>query len=102
MKFVMCQEKTMDVLVSHDILKEPPFWDLQPNAGNDKCWVWSVGGYIGNRYALKFSDAKRAGEFKDVVHGAGSMLSSESTCMMEGTTAGSLALRLFFASAAVI
>eukprot|EP00969_Alexandrium_andersonii_P006148 266933-Alexandrium_andersonii.AAC.1 len=41
-RFTLRQEKTGNVVANHYVVDAPPYCNLQPNAGNDRAWVWSA------------------------------------------------------------
>eukprot|EP00969_Alexandrium_andersonii_P033397 1458148-Alexandrium_andersonii.AAC.1 len=54
---------------NHYVLNVPPYCDLQPNAGNDKVWVWSTPDYVEEelkveRFALTLGEPELAKSFK--------------------------------------
>jgi len=66
-RLLMRQEKTMKVIVNHVI---DPRIRLEPNAGSDRSWVWSAfdfsdGELVETVFAMRFSDSKVAGTFKE-------------------------------------
>uniref|UniRef100_A0A7S3NPI9 RanBD1 domain-containing protein n=1 Tax=Aureoumbra lagunensis TaxID=44058 RepID=A0A7S3NPI9_9STRA len=66
-RLLMRQEKTMKIIVNHVI---DPRIQLQPNAGNDKSWVWgawdfSEGELVDEVFAIRFANAENATKFKD-------------------------------------
>eukprot|EP00931_Biecheleriopsis_adriatica_P025010 TRINITY_DN15459_c0_g1_i1.p1 TRINITY_DN15459_c0_g1~~TRINITY_DN15459_c0_g1_i1.p1 ORF type:complete len:1727 (-),score=475.66 TRINITY_DN15459_c0_g1_i1:61-5241(-) len=68
-RFLLRQEKTEKVVANHFVVDHPPYCDLQPNAGSDKIWVWSVPMDYSEeepeptRFALKFGNPELAKEF---------------------------------------
>jgi Ran-binding protein 1 len=65
-RVLMRQEKTMKLLINHFL---DPRIVLTPNVGSDKSWVWvafdfSEGSLIETTFALRFSSAEIAQEFK--------------------------------------
>jgi len=68
-RFMLRQEKTGKIVGNHYVLGVPPYCDLQPNAGNKKCWVWSTPDYSEEepeveRFALRFGTPELAEAFK--------------------------------------
>eukprot|EP00929_Paragymnodinium_shiwhaense_P022607 TRINITY_DN143_c0_g2_i1.p1 TRINITY_DN143_c0_g2~~TRINITY_DN143_c0_g2_i1.p1 ORF type:complete len:2603 (-),score=942.64 TRINITY_DN143_c0_g2_i1:139-7947(-) len=68
-RFMMRQEKTMKIVANHYVIDTTPYCDLQPNAGSEKCWVWSVPDCAEEevevtRFALKFGAVESAQAFK--------------------------------------
>jgi len=68
-RLMLRQEKTMKIVANHYVIDVPPYCDLQPNAGSDKCWVWTVQDCsedepVVERLALKFGNPEVAAQFK--------------------------------------
>jgi len=66
-RVLMRQERTMKVICNH---VADPRISLQPNAGNDKSWVWSAfdfsdGELVEEVFAMRFANADNAAKFKD-------------------------------------
>jgi Ran-binding protein 1 len=66
LRVLMRQEKTMKVIANHAL---DPRIVLTPNSGNDRSWVWSAfdfseGELVETIFAIRFSDAEIAQEFK--------------------------------------
>lgn len=69
-RFVHINKKACSVIASHDIIEDPEFCRLRPNAGSNCCWAWTaqseIQGMPGcNRFALRFGTKELAAEFKD-------------------------------------
>ena len=41
-RFMLRQEKTMNILGDHYVVKHGSYCNLLPNAGSEKCWVWTA------------------------------------------------------------
>lgn len=71
-RFLLRQEKTMKVMANHWVIDEVPYCDLRPNAGNDRCLVWTTPDSSDNanepqveKFALKLATVELAGKFKE-------------------------------------
>jgi len=68
-RFVLRQEKTMKITANHYVIDVPPYCDLQPNAGSEKCWVWTAQDFSDGelqveQFALKFGTPELATKFQ--------------------------------------
>jgi Ran-binding protein 1 len=66
LRVLMRQEKTMKVIANHAL---DPRCVLEPNAGNDRSWVWSAFDFAGGElvetiFAIRFGDTDKALDFK--------------------------------------
>merc|ERR1712066_662173 len=74
-RFILRQEKTQKIVANHYVVDLPPYCDLQPNAGNDRCWVWSAQDCSDDkpameRMALRFGTPELATKFKEAFDNA--------------------------------
>mmetsp|Transcript_39253 Transcript_39253/g.62158 ORF Transcript_39253/g.62158 Transcript_39253/m.62158 type:complete len:274 (+) Transcript_39253:44-865(+) len=68
-RFLMRQEKTGKVVANHLLTTHHPYCNLEPNAGNEKIWVWMAQDYSEEemqeeKIALKFGSVELATAFK--------------------------------------
>lgn len=72
----MRQEKTMKIVANHYVVADAePYYELKPNAGSDKIWVWMAqdfaeGELAVEQFALKFGTPEKALGFKDAFEDA--------------------------------
>eukprot|EP00746_Dinoflagellata_sp_MGD_P135250 gnl/MRDRNA2_/MRDRNA2_69216_c0_seq1.p1 gnl/MRDRNA2_/MRDRNA2_69216_c0~~gnl/MRDRNA2_/MRDRNA2_69216_c0_seq1.p1 ORF type:complete len:897 (-),score=209.82 gnl/MRDRNA2_/MRDRNA2_69216_c0_seq1:1818-4382(-) len=71
-RFIVSQYHTGKILANHYVisLRTPTLCNLAPNAGSDKCWVWTANDYadgeaVKEQFALKFETAELAQKFKE-------------------------------------
>jgi len=75
-RLLMRQEKTMKIVANHYVVGEAdPYYELKPNAGSDKIWVWMAqdfaeGELVVEQFALKFGNPEKATSFKDAFEDA--------------------------------
>ncbi|CAK9066221.1 unnamed protein product [Durusdinium trenchii] len=74
-RYMMRQEKTGKIVANHYIYAFPPYCDLKPNQGSDKCWVWTTMDYSEDeaqveQFALKFKEVELAQQFQEVFNNA--------------------------------
>lgn len=68
-RLLMRQEKTMKIVANHYVVSNAtPYYELKPNAGSDKIWVWMAqdfaeGELVVEQFALKFGAPEKAKEF---------------------------------------
>ena len=68
-RLLMRQEKTMKIVANHYVVASAsPYYELKPNAGSDKIWVWMAqdfaeGELVVEQFALKFGTPEKAKEF---------------------------------------
>ena len=95
-RLLMRQEKTMKIVANHYVVGEAdPYYELKPNAGSDKIWVWMAqdfadGELVVEQFALKFGTPEKANAFKDAfedakVRNAKAMAPKEETTTEEAT-----------------
>eukprot|EP01054_Gregarina_sp_Poly1_P008501 Gregarina_sp_Poly_1__8500@NODE_500_length_7882_cov_255_800640_g400_i0_p3_GENE_NODE_500_length_7882_cov_255_800640_g400_i0NODE_500_length_7882_cov_255_800640_g400_i0_p3_ORF_typecomplete_len205_score40_52Ran_BP1/PF00638_18/1_3e36WH1/PF00568_23/0_0045_NODE_500_length_7882_cov_255_800640_g400_i076690 len=75
-RFLLRQEKTCKIVANHYVLPKDDLCKLTPNAGSDKCWVWSVvdcadGCPVVQQFALMFGQAENAKKFKEEFEAVG-------------------------------
>jgi Ran-binding protein 1 len=70
-RFLMRQEKTGKIVGNHYIVENEAsrYYELKPNAGSDKCWVWMAQDFSEDQVsieqlALKFGTPEKANEFQ--------------------------------------
>ena len=68
-RFMLRQEKTGKIVANHYVVDVSPYCDLRPNAGSEKCWVWTAPDFSDeegstDQFALKFGSAELAQKFK--------------------------------------
>lgn len=70
-RFLLRQEKTLKVVANHFVIPKHPYCKLEPNAGSEKIWVWSVPDYadeeagVVEQFALKFGQPEQAKIFQE-------------------------------------
>ena len=75
-RLLMRQEKTMKIVANHYVVADAdPYYELKPNAGSDKIWVWMAQdfaeGELGvEQFALKFGTPEKAQGFKEAFEDA--------------------------------
>ncbi len=75
-RLLMRQEKTMKIVANHYVVSDAaPYYDLKPNAGSDKIWVWMAqdfaeGELAVEQFALKFGTPEKAQAFKEAFEDA--------------------------------
>lgn len=68
-RLLMRQEKTMKIVANHYVVADAdPYYELKPNAGSDKIWVWMAqdfadGELVVEQFALKFGNPEKAASF---------------------------------------
>eukprot|EP01055_Gregarina_sp_Pseudo9_P002375 Gregarina_sp_Pseudo_9__2374@NODE_267_length_3353_cov_90_294810_g250_i0_p2_GENE_NODE_267_length_3353_cov_90_294810_g250_i0NODE_267_length_3353_cov_90_294810_g250_i0_p2_ORF_typecomplete_len202_score29_84Ran_BP1/PF00638_18/3_7e37WH1/PF00568_23/0_01SH3_10/PF17902_1/3_1_NODE_267_length_3353_cov_90_294810_g250_i026423247 len=79
-RFLLRQEKTGKLVANHYVVPKGDQCKLKPNAGSDKCWVWSVLDCSDetpevHQFALMFGQAENAKKFKEEfeAHGAANL-----------------------------
>eukprot|EP01066_Platyproteum_vivax_P011762 Platyproteum_vivax@DN5333_c0_g1_i1.p1 len=70
-RFLLREDKTLKIRANHIIILHDTYCNLTPNAGSDKCWVWTSKDFAEEepaveQFALKFSNADIATQFKSV------------------------------------
>jgi Ran-binding protein 1 len=69
-RLLMRQDKTGKVVANHYVVSDAsPYYELKPNAGSDKIWVWMAqdfaeGELAVEQFALKFGTPEKAKEFE--------------------------------------
>jgi Ran-binding protein 1 len=69
-RLLMRQEKTMKIVANHYVVADAdPYYELKPNAGSDKIWVWMAQDFAEDelaveQFALKFGSPEKAQAFK--------------------------------------
>jgi Ran-binding protein 1 len=75
-RLLMRQEKTMKIVANHYVVGNAgSFYNLKPNAGSDKIWVWLAQDYaegemVVEQFALKFGTPEKARSFFDAFEDA--------------------------------
>ena len=75
-RLLMRQERTGKIVANHYIVDNvDPYYNLRPNAGSDKCWVWMAQDFSENeveveQFALKFGNAEKAKGFETAFNDA--------------------------------
>jgi hypothetical protein len=75
----MRQEKTMKIVANHYVVRDAdPYYNLVPNAGSDKIWVWMAQDFaeselVVEQFALKFGTPEKAQGFKEAFEKAKQM-----------------------------
>eukprot|EP00746_Dinoflagellata_sp_MGD_P003416 gnl/MRDRNA2_/MRDRNA2_106638_c0_seq1.p1 gnl/MRDRNA2_/MRDRNA2_106638_c0~~gnl/MRDRNA2_/MRDRNA2_106638_c0_seq1.p1 ORF type:complete len:1475 (+),score=417.25 gnl/MRDRNA2_/MRDRNA2_106638_c0_seq1:99-4523(+) len=74
-RFMLRQEKTGKIVANHYVIDKAPYCELRPNAGSEKCWVWTAQDYsdgeaVTEQFALKFGTAELAKKFKEAFDNA--------------------------------
>ena len=69
-RFMLRQEKTGKIVANFFAVDVAPYCDLRPNAGSEKCWVWTAQDFSDeegsvDQFALKFGSAELANAFKE-------------------------------------
>eukprot|EP01053_Blabericola_migrator_P001199 Blabericola_migrator_1__1198@NODE_1306_length_4845_cov_216_545626_g74_i1_p4_GENE_NODE_1306_length_4845_cov_216_545626_g74_i1NODE_1306_length_4845_cov_216_545626_g74_i1_p4_ORF_typecomplete_len197_score58_20Ran_BP1/PF00638_18/1_2e37WH1/PF00568_23/0_0031SH3_10/PF17902_1/78SH3_10/PF17902_1/0_7DUF4303/PF14136_6/0_39DUF4303/PF14136_6/2_2e03_NODE_1306_length_4845_cov_216_545626_g74_i119962586 len=75
-RFLLRQEKTGKIVANHYVVPKNDQCQLKPNAGSDKCYVWSVLDSAEDepkveQFALMFGQAENAQKFKEQFEAVG-------------------------------
>jgi hypothetical protein len=70
-RFLLRQEKTMKIVGNFYVIEHETYCNLRPNAGNEKCWTWTVHDCADpdepqvEQFALRFGSEELAAAFKE-------------------------------------